>query len=196
MRLIFPLLCSLFFLSCAEEPSTTIQDIRSKSGVDYKLFQWQNHSGMCGDLNNFPSEEEPSLLVAVQPNGAVQQSMDQLLILWNEEPIVNRMVADGINQRFELTITEAKIEFRHALAQHSNGNLFYMYTERGASKTTFAEDLAAQGAVEAILLPTGVGPNFVKYANAPINVQRDRLALPGSERAKELVYLGVFPKGK
>ena len=70
-----------------------------------------------------------------------------------------------------------------------------MYTERGASKTTFAEDLVAQGAVEAILLPTGVGPNFVKYANAPINVQRDRLALPGSKRANGLVYLGVFPKG-
>lgn len=191
MRLILPLLCSLFILSCTTEPSTSIQDIRSTSGVDYKLFQWENHGGMCGDLDSFPTDREPSLLVAVKSDGAVQQSMDQLVILWSEESMVNRLVADGNNQAYK----SPKIEFRHALAQHSNGQLFYMYTERGASKTTFAEDLVAQGAVEAILLPTGVGPNFVKYANAPINVQRDRLALPGSKRANGLVYLGVFPKG-
>lgn len=141
---------------------------------------------MCAPLTSFPAEEQPSLLVAVPSNSAFQPSENQLLILWEEAPMRDRLVAGGSNQAYK----HPNIEFRHALAQHRQGHLFYMYTEDGASLTSFAEDLVESGAEEAVLLPNGLGPNFVMYAKAPFNVQRGRLKAPDDST----LFVGVFPK--
>jgi hypothetical protein len=188
MRFSILLLSSIcvLFIGCDQTPTTQLLDFSSESGVDYKILIWEHHTGMCAPISAFPAEDQPSLIVAVPSNSAFQRSEDQLLILWEEAPMRSRLVAGGSSQAYK----RPNIEFQHALAKHVQGHFFYMYTVDAASITSFADDLLEHGATEAVLLPTGQGPNFVRYANAPFKVQRERLAAP----TDSTLYVGVFPK--